>query len=110
VKKKKPATAPQPGKIELAAQMTIAQAAELHVAFKERMGGAVVIDGSRVEQIDTAILQLLVSFWHTCKQRGITADWLGVSAGLRNAANLIGVAEFLHFPGAEAAGTVRTGA
>lgn len=57
-----------------------------------------VVDGTRVEEIDTAILQLLASLWRTCLERGIACTWHGASDALRQAAALIGLADFLHLP------------
>ena len=85
--------------IELAAELTIAHSAELQRTLKERLGaGALIIDASRVTQIDTSILQLLVSASRASTQRGAACSWTGVSDSMRRCASLIGVAEFLHFP------------
>ena len=85
--------------IELAAELTIAHATELQRTLKERLAaGALSIDASRVKQIDTSILQLLVSASRACTQRGVACTWTGVSDTMRRCASLIGVAEFLHFP------------
>jgi anti-anti-sigma regulatory factor len=110
VSKKKPprAAAPkrakQPAPVALDARMTIVQAADLHRTLLARLalGQAVVVDGSRVEEIDTAILQILVSLWRTCLQRGIACTWLGASAALRRSADLVGLGGMLHFSGSEA--------
>jgi anti-anti-sigma regulatory factor len=94
----------RPAPIELDARMTIVHAAELHRTLLTRLaqGKAVVIDGSRVEEIDTSILQLLISLWRTASQRGVACAWAGTSKALRQAADLLGVAEMLHFPDAAA--------
>jgi anti-anti-sigma regulatory factor len=85
--------------IELATELSIADAAELQRTLKQRLAaGSVIIDATRVTQIDTSILQLLVSASRTCAQRGIAYGWTGVSDSMRRSAALIGVAEFLHFP------------
>jgi anti-anti-sigma regulatory factor len=98
-RKKSPRTA-----IELDARMTIVHAADLHRTLLARLeqGAAVVVDGSRVEEIDTSILQLLVSLWRSASQRGIACGWAECSNALRQSAELIGVAEMLHFPDASA--------
>ncbi len=57
-----------------------------------------VVDGTRVEEIDTAILQLLASLWRTSLERGIACTWHGASEALRQTAALVGVAELLQFP------------
>jgi anti-anti-sigma regulatory factor len=98
-KKKSPRTA-QSTHIELDARLTIVQAADLRRTLAERLagGGALTVDGSRVEEIDAAILQLLASLWRTSQDRGIACTWQGASDVLRRMANLIGLAEILHFP------------
>jgi anti-anti-sigma regulatory factor len=96
VSKKK--TAP----IELDPRLTIVQAAALHrtmVAHLEE-GRPVVVDGTRVEEIDTAVLQLLTSLWRTGQERGIACTWHGASDALRRTAALVGVAGILHLDAA----------
>jgi anti-anti-sigma regulatory factor len=98
--KKKSARETVPPRIELDARLTIVQAAHLHRTLVARLasGGPVRVDGTRVEEIDTSILQLLTSLWRTSLERGISCTWYGVSDVLRQRAALIGVAEILHFP------------
>lgn len=90
----------QPKPIELGSRLTIVEAPELHRALVARLagGGAIVVDGTQVEEIDTAILQLLTSLWRTAPLRGTACTWHGASDVLRDTANLIGVAEALQFP------------
>jgi anti-anti-sigma regulatory factor len=95
-----PRVAPPP--IELDARLTIVQAAELHRTMAARLEGSwpVVVDGTRVEEIDTAVLQLLTSLWCTGKERGIACTWRGASDALRRSAALIGVAGILQLDAA----------
>lgn len=90
-----------PARIELEARTTIAQAAGLHRMLLARIaqGKGMVVDGTRVEEIDTAILQLLASLWRTCLERGIACTWHGTSDALRQAAALVGLADLLQLPG-----------
>jgi anti-anti-sigma regulatory factor len=92
--------APQAAPLRLDARVTIAQAADLHRTLAARVmdGGPIVLDGTAVQEIDTAILQLLASLWRTTRERGTACAWQGTSDVLRNTATLIGVAEVLHFP------------
>lgn len=101
----KPKRVSQPEHVELGSRMTIVQAADLHRALVARLadGGSIIVDGTRVEEIDTAILQLLTSLWRTAEERGTACTWHGASGVLRHTANLIGVAEVLHFPDGECA-------
>jgi anti-anti-sigma regulatory factor len=105
VTRRKTARTSPAGQIELAAELTIAHAVDLQRALKERLslGGALIIDATQVKQIDTAIMQLLVSSWRAAKQRGVVCSWAGVSDSMRRSAVLIGVAEFLSFPDSAAA-------
>lgn len=100
VRLKQPAAPRQPQRIQLEARMSIVQAAGLHGTLLARLadGGPVEIDGSGVEEIDTAILQLLTSLWRTGQERGIPCSWFGVSEALRRTAGLVGVAQMLCFP------------
>ena len=83
--------------IELPARLSITQSADWHRTLVSRSEGhaALVLDGSRVEEIDTAILQLLVSAWLGAAKRGVECRWQGASEALRHSAALIGVAATL---------------
>ena len=96
----RPAAAKPPHSVQLDARMTIVQAASLHSSLLTQLaaGGPIAIDGTRVEEIDTAILQLLASLWRTAEERGFACSWTGVSDVLRRTANLVGMTEMLHFP------------
>ena len=100
--KPKATKAPRPSRIVLDDRLTIVQAADLHRMLVKRLaeGRQLVVDGSRVEEIDTAILQLLTSLWRTGAERGIACTWHGASQALRRTAALVGVAEMLQFPNA----------
>lgn len=91
--------------VALDVRMTIVQAAGLHRTLLAcvAQGETVIVDGTQVEEIDTAILQLLASLWRTCLERGIGCTWQGASNALRQTAALVGVAELLHFPDGEPA-------
>jgi ABC-type transporter Mla MlaB component len=97
----KPKRATRPAHVELDGRLSIAQAAGLHRTLLARLeqGEAIVIDGTRVEEIDTAILQLLTCLWRTGKERGIACTWHGASDALRHSAGLIGVADMLQLSG-----------
>jgi anti-anti-sigma regulatory factor len=91
----------RPAHVELDVRLTIAQAAGLHRTLLARLaqGEAIIIDGTQVEEIDTAILQLLTCLWRTGMERGIACTWHGASDALRQSAGLIGVADMLQLPG-----------
>jgi anti-anti-sigma regulatory factor len=96
-REKKAARVKRPAPIELEARTTIVQAADLHRTLSARVaqGEGVVVDGTRVEEIDTAILQLLASLWCTCLTRGIACTWHGASDALCRTASLVGLAGVL---------------
>lgn len=83
--------------IVLDAIITIAEAP----ALKERLlphvhrQGEISIDGSRVESIDTAALQVLLAFVRSVHAQGAVIRWTGISAVLLNTAQLLGVARLI---------------
>jgi anti-anti-sigma regulatory factor len=109
-KKPRPPVTPQspppptlPQIVELAERMSIAQSAELQRRLTVCLasGAPLLINGDRVEQIDTSVLQLLVSAWLGAAKRGIECRWQGTSQALRRSALLIGAAEILQLNGSE---------
>lgn len=69
--------------------------AQLIAAFDAK---AVQLDAAGVERVDTAALQLLVAFRREAVARGIPPVWQGVSATVRDAAKLLGLAQALELP------------
>jgi anti-anti-sigma regulatory factor len=82
--------------------MTIVEAAGLRDVLLARLGGGgpMVIDAGAVEEIDTAVLQLLASLWRSAAARGTVCSWSGVSEAMRRSANLIGMSDMLQLPAA----------
>jgi anti-anti-sigma regulatory factor len=91
--------------IELPAKLSIAQSLELHRTLVARLAGteSLLLDGSQVEEIDTAILQLLASAWASGAARGVECRWQGASQTLRQSATLIGLSEILQLDAAAGA-------
>src|SRR5438046_1224451 len=54
--------------------------------------GTVQLDGSAVERIDTASLQLLAAFIRDLRADGRVVEWIDCSAVLRRAAHSLGLA------------------
>ncbi|GEM_PF-3422545 len=77
--------------------ITIAEAA----ALKSRLlpyvghGGEIVMDGSRVESVDSAALQVLLAFVRSARAHGAVIHWSGISETLLNTAQLLGLARLL---------------
>lgn len=97
-----PATAPRVGgKVVLGASCTIHEAAALrsHLLAQAECAGPYEIDGSAVQQIDTAGLQLVVAFALDCLERGIHYLWTGRSPALDEAIRTLGVGALLESPG-----------
>jgi ABC-type transporter Mla MlaB component len=83
--------------IRLDERMGIVQAKRLHPVLAAALssGMPISIDGTHVQQVDGASLQLLVSLWRTAAEQGIPCAWTGASKWLSHAAGLIGVADVL---------------
>jgi anti-anti-sigma regulatory factor len=109
VKKKKPPPPAIPQIVELAERMSIAQSGELQRTLTVCLanGAPLLIKGDRVEQIDTSVLQLLVSAWLGAAKRGIECRWQGTSQALCRSAMLIGAAEILQLNGSEGSLEIR---
>ena len=75
--------------IELPERLTVADAAAVHERFVTAIarGGAIAIDGSKVSDIDTAGLQLLLGLMRYRE----SCVWRGVSQALLRAARLVGL-------------------
>jgi phospholipid transport system transporter-binding protein len=58
----------------------------------------IVLDGTTVERVDTAALQLLVVFQREVQKRGSQMNWAGVSVPLHDAASQLGLAQVLALP------------
>jgi len=75
----------------------------LQTELAERLddSGTVQIDGSAVERIDTATLQLLAAFVRDLRADARGVDWIGCSAVLRRAAHSLGLAAALDLAATE---------
>lgn len=60
----------------------------------------VVLDGSEVERVDTAFLQLLMLFRRELDVRGGSLTWRGASDALTEGACLLGLTQILDLPAA----------
>jgi anti-anti-sigma regulatory factor len=79
----------------------IQQAAELKARLVDELGPGkdLVIDGSAVEEVDTAIVQLLIAATAAARSQGGTLRWQSPSAALRRCAETIGLAAQLDLDG-----------
>jgi phospholipid transport system transporter-binding protein len=99
-----PETAPAVfrGRIVLGASCTIHEAPALraHLIDQASNPGPYEIDGTAVQQIDTAGVQLVVAFALDCLERSIHYVWTGRSPALEEAIRTLGVSALLESPGA----------
>jgi phospholipid transport system transporter-binding protein len=97
-----PASPLASGKVVLGASCTIHEAPALrsHLIDQASHPGPYEIDGSAVQQIDTAGLQLVVAFALDCLEKGVHYVWTGRSAVLDEAIRTLGVGALLESPGA----------
>jgi anti-anti-sigma factor len=79
--------------VALEAALGIADAQTLYARLDSALTGGtpIVVDGTRVERLDAAALQVLVCFCHTARQRGLALSWQNVSPELQQAARLLGL-------------------
>ena len=97
----KSAPSPKPGRVVLASTCTIheAPAIKAHMLDQLTRPAPYEIDGTSVERIDTAGVQLLLAFALDCMDRNLGFFWKGRSAPLDEAIALMGVATLLESPG-----------
>jgi phospholipid transport system transporter-binding protein len=85
--------------VQLPADCRLAAQAALKAQLQEVLHkGETVLDGERLERIDTAALQLLVLFRRELESRGGTLRWRGVNQVLVEAASLLGLEPLLNLP------------
>lgn len=101
-----PVSAASPGGLKLEASCTLRDSIDMQFQLLAvDFGDAeVLVDGSAVERIDTAGLQLLLSFAEHHMARGKTLRWTGVSPELARGGELLGIAALLGLPGSAADG------
>lgn len=96
------AAAPAPCVIDLGVSCTLHEAAALRAACMAALESKdpPVIDGTRVERVDTAGLQVLVGFTIDCMERSLHFTWAGRSEALARGIRLLGIEALLESPGA----------
>lgn len=90
---KTPKTRARTRVLRLPATLGIAQLAELHPQLDQALekGGPLALDGSAVEQLDGAGLQLLLAFHRAATEAGHAPEWRKPSSPLGTAAALLGL-------------------
>jgi anti-anti-sigma regulatory factor len=56
---------------------------------------AIVIDGSRIERLDAAVMQVLAGFARAARERGLALTWHSPSPVLQQAARVLGFESIL---------------
>ncbi len=100
-KKSRSVPPPAPACIDLGTHCTLQDVSGLRRSCLDALDGKLppVIDGSRVERIDTAALQVLVGFAIDCMERSIVFNWAGRSPALVHGIRLLGIEALLESPG-----------
>jgi anti-anti-sigma regulatory factor len=102
-KKKRSAPAPKRasttkvGALSLPAECTTADAEALKARLQKLVAhsGAVTLDRSAVQRVDTATLQMLAAFVRDRRADGLAVEWSGEAAAFTSAASLLGLASLL---------------
>jgi phospholipid transport system transporter-binding protein len=86
-------------RVGMPADFRMAEVSDMHRQLAGALdAGQIVLDGSAVDRVDTAALQLLVVFQREVQKRGQQMNWAGVSAPLHDAASQLGLAQVLALP------------
>jgi anti-anti-sigma regulatory factor len=90
------------GRVILGASCTIHEGAAIKAHMLEQLAraGPYEIDGSAVERVDAAGVQLIVAFALDCLERGLEYVWKGRSETLEHAIELLSVGALLESPSA----------
>jgi len=82
-----------PGRPLVLSSPTIRTINSLQAQLAERLdeSGTVQIDGSAVDRVDTAGLQLLAAFVRDLQAEARSVEWIGCSTALRRSANALGL-------------------
>jgi anti-anti-sigma regulatory factor len=90
------------GRVVLGGSCTIHEAAAIKAHMLEQLArpSPYEIDGSAVERIDAAGVQLIVAFALDCLERSLAYGWKGRSEALEQAIELLSVGALLESPGA----------
>ncbi len=78
--------------VVLEAALGIRDARALHEKLNAVLAAAtaVVLDGSRIERLDAAAMQVLAGFTRTARKRGLALTWQSPSPVLQQAARVLG--------------------
>lgn len=79
--------------VALEAALGIADARTLHEKLNAALAAAtpVVMDASRVERLDAAVMQVLTGFCRAARERSLAVTWENPSPSLQQAVRLLGL-------------------
>ena len=79
--------------VALEAALGIADARALHEKLDAAIAAAtpVVMDASRVERLDAAVMQVLTGFCRAARERSLAVTWENPSPSLQQAVRLLGL-------------------
>lgn len=100
VRKARRARAPGADRFALPAECTLADAGALRARLKRLIAHPrpLTLDGSFVERIDTATMQVLIAFVRDRRERGLPVMWHGDAPAFTEAATLLGIHGLLGLP------------
>ena len=104
-----PSAAPGSALVLTAPTIRTIQSLQAELAEHLDNSGTVQIDGTSVDRVDTAGLQLLAAFVRDLQAEMRAVEWIGCSDALRKAAQSLGLGEALGVSGAAAGGSLGTG-
>ncbi len=83
--------------VTLAVVLGVTDARLLHHQLGGTLSSAtcLVVDCRRVERVDAAAMQILANFCRTARERGLALVWQNPSAGLLQAAQMLGLQNML---------------
>lgn len=85
--------------VRFPATISVEDATSLQSTLKEQLlGCAVVFDVSRVEIVDTSIMQLLAGFSSAASDAGLFVEWENIPPAFSDAACTLGLADTLGLP------------
>lgn len=102
-----PADGARPARLQLAGELTVAQAADtrgtLLQLWPQLSAGALDIDLAEVDTADTAAVQLLLALGHGLRAQGVAARVVACSAALNTVGQALGAIDTAHCFGLAAA-------
>lgn len=83
--------------LQLCAVLDISEAEGLRQKLTQLSNepGCIRIDGSMVERVDTAAIQVLAVFWRDVSAIGRPPEWSGASDALKKSAKIVGLERLL---------------